>query len=348
MEKENIEETQKNNVKHISKKDEVKNENFTVKKTTFIGFVLLFIIIGTLIFFTFNNGNLINFNKKQSDVAAIVNGEVITLTDLNKVYESMPQQYEGTITKELLLTQLVESKVIYQEAKKQNLLATEDEVQLKYGIFKLSSGLTDEQFSKALETQGITEDELKEQLSKELTIQNFIDKNLLDKIEVSDSEIEKYYGDNEDEYRIPEEVKVRHILIGDQNLTEDEQNELAKKILPTLNENNFCDVVTKYSSDDASVGKCGEYTFSKDDPLVEGFKDLSFKQNVGDMGIVQTEFGSHIIWTVEKTPEKLQSLQEVKENVISKIKIEKGKKLYPDFYINLSKDSKIEIKYKEE
>ncbi|MEK6884876.1 MAG: peptidylprolyl isomerase, partial [Nanoarchaeota archaeon] len=276
--------------------------------------------------------------------AAIVNGEVISVKDLDEAYNTLPEQYKTTTTKELLLNQLIQVKVLFKVAEKEGLTATVEEANQMFQIAVLSSGVSEEKFLESLTQKGITKEELIDQYSKTLSVQRVIDTELLDKIEVSDEEIKEFYNNNLDKFKIPQTVTVRHILIGDENLTEEEKKEKSEEILLKVTTSNFCDNVKKYSSDLGSLEKCGEYTFSREDPFVEEFKKLSFEQDEGDMGIAVSQYGPHIIWTVKKTSESLTTLDEAKKDIIEALRAQKGRAKFEDFYNELSKDSDIVIK----
>lgn len=326
------------------KKPKEKVESANLKKTRIsnliIAIVVVMLVMAIAIF-------MMKKDNSQEDVAAIVNGEIITISELNKAFDSLPQQYVGTVSKTSLLNQIIQLKVFYQEAQKQGLTVSNEEARQQFQLAKLSSGLTEEQFSANLAAQNLTEEELIEQYAKQSTIQKFIDENFLSKIQISDEEIENYYSGSIAEFKVDEGVTVKHILIGDENLTAEEKDEKAKELLPQITVKNFCDFVRDYSADKASISSCGEYTFTPSDSLVEEFKQFSFKQPIGKIGTVKTQFGTHIIWTVKKSPARTLTLEEVREPIINFLKSQKGREQYNDFYLEVSKDSKIEIKFKE-
>ncbi len=325
---------------NIAKKEE-KPKEIKISKRVFIGSIV-FLTIAVFAFIL-----IVAQRDSQEDVVAIVNGEIITLSELEKSFDSLPQQYQGTVTKADLLNQIVQTKVFYQEAEKKGLLVSNEEARQQFQIAKLSSGLTEEQFSASLVAQGITEEELISQYGKQITVQKFIDENLLKKIKIKDEEVESYYSNNPDKFKVGESVTIKHILIGDENLTAEEKDKKAIKLLPKITKNNFCDFVEDYSTDTASISSCGEYIFTQADPLVEEFKQFSFNQQAGKIGTVKTEFGTHIIWTVKKIPPRTLPLDEVREQIRNFLKTENGKQQYNSFYEEISKGSKIEIKFNE-
>jgi len=306
------------------------------KKLVYSSIVGIAIIVVAFIVFQGQSNSL-------EDVAAIVNGEIITVTELNEAFDSLPQQVVGSISKETFLYQLIQTKVFYQKAEKQGLVVSKEEASQKFQQAILSSGLTEEQLSANLLAQGTTEEELINQYKIDLTIQKFIEENLLNKIQVSDEEIQKYYDNNPEQFLVDERVVVRHILIGNEDLTPEEQDAKAEELLPQLTEDNFCEFVNDFSTDTASLPTCGEYTFTPKDAYVEEFKKLSFEQDVGDIGIVRTQFGPHIIWTVEKTPAQTLALEDVRYQVSEFVKSQKVEEQFEGFYQDVSKDSEIEI-----
>jgi len=289
--------------------------------------------------------NMIQGDSVDGEVAAVVNGEIITVDELNGAYASLSPQYQASLTKESLLDELVQAKIIYQEAIKENLGASEEEARQAFEEAKILSGLTEEQLATNLEAQGVTEQELIDQYAKQLTIQNYLDVNLLNQIEITDEQIEEYYNSNPGQFQVEEQVVVRHILIGDEDLSEEEQKTKAEGILSELTEANFCDAVEEHTTDVASVATCGEYKFGMSDPLVEGFKALSFEQEPREMGIVKTQFGEHIIWTVAKIPSTTTELDDIREEVREFLKTEEGRDLYDGFVEELTEGSDIEIEF---
>ncbi|WP_435413630.1 peptidylprolyl isomerase [Psychroserpens mesophilus] len=108
------------------------------------------------------------------------------------------------------------------------------------------------------------------------------------------------------ETQLPDSVKVRHILIPhvgaqsaqpDVTMTIDDARALADSIktVVTANPNKFPALVTEFSSDQGSVDNGGEYDFHPITQMVKPFSDFEFQNEVGDIGVVQTVFGFHII-----------------------------------------------------
>ncbi|HLV15655.1 MAG TPA: peptidylprolyl isomerase [Xanthomarina sp.] len=106
--------------------------------------------------------------------------------------------------------------------------------------------------------------------------------------------------------QMPDSVKARHILIpfvGAANSlpevtqTEADAKKTADSLLTVLrkDKSKFGEFVTNFSSDQGSVENGGSYDYFTYNTMIEPFRDFVFENNVGDMDVVQTVFGFHII-----------------------------------------------------
>ncbi|WP_203257447.1 peptidylprolyl isomerase [Hyunsoonleella ulvae] len=105
---------------------------------------------------------------------------------------------------------------------------------------------------------------------------------------------------------IPDSAKVRHILIpfiGSQSSgtpatqTEEEAKATADSLLAILkrNKSKFPEFVKEFSSDQGSVANEGRYDWHAYGTMVPEFNDFEFNGRVGDIDIVKTIFGFHIV-----------------------------------------------------
>lgn len=112
--------------------------------------------------------------------------------------------------------------------------------------------------------------------------------------------------------------KVRHILIaapkGDKAKV-DAAKIKADSILKVVNKNNFTEFVTKFSDDKGSVEKGGVYEDFMDYEMVEPFADFSVKKPVGTIGVVQTDYGFHIIEVLDRKTVKYPVLAIVQKTL---------------------------------
>ncbi|HLH02861.1 MAG TPA: peptidylprolyl isomerase [Bryobacteraceae bacterium] len=142
---------------------------------------------------------------------------------------------------------------------------------------------------------------------------------------ISDAQLQQEYNENIDSYRLPERVKVRHILIKTQGKPKDEIPALkakAEDILKQLQHGgNFAELAKKYSDDPGSAQKGGEL-----DPIVHGqtvpnFEKAAFSLKPGETsGLIETEYGYHIIQCEQKFPAHTETFDEVKPQLLMEAK----------------------------
>ncbi|MDO5970823.1 SurA N-terminal domain-containing protein [Flavivirga aquimarina] len=119
--------------------------------------------------------------------------------------------------------------------------------------------------------------------------------------------------------QIPDSVKVRHILIpfkGSRSAapevtqTEAEAKTTADSLLGVIksNRSKFPELVKEFSSDQGSVEKEGRYDWHPYNTMVSEFNDFEFEGKTGDLGVVKTIFGFHII-EIEGQKDKSKAIQ---------------------------------------
>lgn len=95
----------------------------------------------------------------------------------------------------------------------------------------------------------------------------------------------------------PETVDVSHILIafGDNGRTREEAEEIAKGLKEKANASNFAELADENTDDPGSKGKGGKYEGVRKGQMVPQFDEYIFSNPVGQIGMVETQFGFHIL-----------------------------------------------------
>lgn len=139
---------------------------------------------------------------------------------------------------------------------------------------------------------------------------------------ISDDDLQKQYQENIDSYRVPERVKVRHILIKTQGKPKDQAPQLkakAEDILKQLKGGaDFADLAKKFSEDPGSGAKGGELDWIVRGQTVPNFEKTAFSLKPGELsGLVETEYGYHIIQVEDKQAAHTQTFDEVKPQLLA-------------------------------
>ena len=154
---------------------------------------------------------------------------------------------------------------------------------------------------------------------------------LLSQVKVDDDEIGKYYDEHQSEYSTPALRKAAHILIAVDIKASDVEKQAAKakaeQILQQVKDSpsQFSQLAQKYSQDPGSAEKGGDLGLFGRGMMVKPFDDAVFKLLVGEVsGLVQSDFGFHIIKLLAVKGGKVQALHEVKSTIAQKIKAQKA------------------------
>ncbi len=103
---------------------------------------------------------------------------------------------------------------------------------------------------------------------------------------------------------LPDSVKARHILISPMEKTQEGVNEakaIADSLLAVLKKGgNFEKLAKEYSADPGSKDKGGDLGWFGDGMMIKPFNDACFNGKKGDMVVVETQYGYHIINVVDK------------------------------------------------
>ncbi len=158
--------------------------------------------------------------------------------------------------------------------------------------------------------------------------------------EVTDEEIQQYYDSNQDLYRSEEERRVAHILITTEERSEEEALSKIEALKQRIDGGEDFAEVAKAESEDFSAEDGGDLGFAGRGVMDAEFEKAMFDlENVGDVsGVVKSEFGFHLIKLLEVKSGDVRPLEEVREQIASRIKNEKAEEA---FYIKKDKISQL-------
>ena len=137
---------------------------------------------------------------------------------------------------------------------------------------------------------------------------------------------EELYQAKKEKYRIPEQVRVRHILLRAATPAAKEQRRKeAEAILKRLAQGErFEDLAKALSEDPGSASEGGDLGWLTKGKTVPAFEKAAFSlKKPGELsGIVPTKFGLHIIQLGSRVPGRLRTFAEVKDSLISKLRVQ--------------------------
>jgi peptidyl-prolyl cis-trans isomerase C len=128
------------------------------------------------------------------------------------------------------------------------------------------------------------------------------------------------YKANTKRFDVPEEVRVRHILI---RTGESEARAKTEQLLKELkNGANFEELAKKHSQDPGSAVNGGDLGFQQRGKMVKPFEDTAFNlASLGELsGVIETQFGFHILKLEEKRPAGIRDFELVKDTLLKEAK----------------------------
>ena len=298
----------------------------------------------------------------STDVVATVNGNDITVKQFQSTLalykQSLESMYGSTIWdteveegvkykdkfKDIMLDQMIDIEAVCEQARKEKLVPTKEEVDKAFDDLKKNID-ADKEYKNELKEMGIDDTYLRNQQEQDLIIQKYkenFDKN----VKITDEEMKKYYDEHKKDY-YKDEVKASHILIStvDDNgkpLSEAKKKEAKKKAEEVLKKakagEDFAKLAEEYSDDPGSASKGGDLGYFGKGEMVKPFEEAAFSLKPGQIsGIVESDYGYHIIKVFDKIDEQ-QPLSEVKDSIKTTLLNEK----YAQTVENLKKSAKIE------
>jgi peptidyl-prolyl cis-trans isomerase D len=134
--------------------------------------------------------------------------------------------------------------------------------------------------------------------------------------------VQQYYNEHVADYSVPEQAKSRHILIGVPPNADAKTDAAAKAKAETVLKQlqaggSWTDLAKKYSDDPGSKDTGGELGFAQRGKMVPAFDNAIFTQKIGDVAIVKTNFGYHIVQVEERQTAHTQPLSEVQATIIA-------------------------------
>ncbi len=141
----------------------------------------------------------------QTRVVAVVNGDMISSYDLEQ--RALPalrsMGIKATDTKHQaeidevyaqILEQMIEQKLLIQEAEKQGISVSDEIVEQELNARMKNMNLSKEAFYKEAAKNGLTESILKEDTKNNMLLQQLVQRNIITKIDVTEEQVQEYYA----------------------------------------------------------------------------------------------------------------------------------------------------------
>ncbi|MBT5633776.1 MAG: hypothetical protein HOJ13_13705 [Nitrospina sp.] len=288
-------------------------------------------------------------------VVAKVNSEIITLSFVEERAGLLRQKYANALEipseKKLLkeaLNMIVDEKLQIQEGKKIGFIIDEDSVDRAVEEIKKKNNIGEGQLEEMLEREGRSLKTYKNHIRDQIMVSKITRFEVGNRVKVSDKSLVKYYKEHQKEHWQEGKVKARHILfIAERGSSEKIRREKLKQANTVLREilggEDFVKLA-KENSEDVSASNGGDLGYVEKGKMVPEFEDSVFSLKEGQVsGIVETQYGYHIIKVEEILPGKTLTFQEAKEQIYQILAMQKQEQAYKDWMNELKESAFIEL-----
>ena len=259
-------------------------------------------------------------------IVAVVNDEVITLSELNefsarlrlslKIPISFVSQETGNIDE--ALNQLILRRLQIQLAKRKGLRTSSQEVDQLLTEIAQENGLFSKNALKdALGKEGLTLRQYKDDIKKQIMILKLAGREVKSGILISEKEILLSYQDNLDKYRLPDKVHLRQIVLSIPETSDKKQLlEKAESIRSQFLEGTSFDSLAREHSRGPNAGSGGDLGMIEFNQLRPKVAKAVSKLKSGEITEpIETSTGIHLFWVESFQKGKHLPLEEVKESI---------------------------------
>src|SRR5438445_485569 len=123
-----------------------------------------------------------------------------------------PSQEEALSLKLNVLDELINNEILLERAKKLNLEASDGEVEDKFT--ELKSPYTEDEFQRQLKDRGVSADDLKRDLRRQLSITKLMNREVVAKIAITDQDVAEVYNTNKAQFNVAEpQYRIAQIVV---------------------------------------------------------------------------------------------------------------------------------------
>jgi len=293
-------------------------------------------------------------------IVAVVNDEIVTLSELNKAFEPYQEKFETSFkgadrekaraeTKLIILNRMIDNLLMEQVSRKTGIEVRDEEVTDAIKDMQQRRKISPGEFQKALEREGITPDAYRRDIRDQIIRMKLIRRDIKSRVAVTDEEIGEYYSKHREDYEGKESVRIRQILLilprnADTAVKEKLQADAEAIHKRLMNGEPFEALSAKYSQGpEAASG--GDVGYIDRGMIHSEVEDVAFSLPLNRIsGVIESSVGFHIIQVIDRRGAGLMAIESAREEIREKIDRQKMEKKYGEWMEELRKKSHIEIK----
>jgi peptidyl-prolyl cis-trans isomerase SurA len=262
-----------------------------------------------------------------------VNDEVITLSEYQRQKKTVLDDiYRQKLTDEdtrkqldeardRLLPSLIEEKLLMQQARDLGLSTPKDEVdRIVNSIMEQNKILDEASLERELKREGMSLTDLRANIERRSLIEKVKQFEVASKIVVTDEEARRYYDAHKDDFRQPERVRLREIVLLTEKRPEDQVRKEIEEIAALIkNGADFAELATLFSQAPTAENG-GDLGLLKTSDLTPDISAEALKLEPGQVSQpIPTKYGLHLLKLVERKQVSYRTFEEARDDIIRRV-----------------------------
>ncbi len=294
-------------------------------------------------------------------IAAVVNGEVITLLELEKAgrlvleerLRAAPATEKDLQRREVLaavLEQMVLVRIQSQRARQSGVQVSPAEIDTAIANIREDNRMSEEVLARLLQERGMTQEEYRREIEDQILLSKLVQHEIRAKVTPTDEEIDAWFKEHRQDWYRPEKIRIRHLLVPTPSGASTDEIETAraraKALLDQVRDGTDFAALVRAQTPGAAADAdqiSGEMARGELFPALEA---AAFALPVGGVSEpVQSPAGFHLVQVAEKTPAYEPKLEDVRSSIEQKIVERKTRERYEAWLKKLRSEAIVEIRY---
>ncbi|MBI4464580.1 MAG: SurA N-terminal domain-containing protein [Acidobacteria bacterium] len=330
--------------------------------------MLNYILVGIVVLATGTLGcRRASQDSPDATVAARVNGQAILRADVEKYFRFRSQQTPQKLNADManlmkleILRELITSEIMMQKAAQLKLEVSDADVEAE--VQKMRGDSSEEDFKKTFEQRGFTEDDLRRDIRRSLTVEKLLENQVHSKVSVTDAEIASFYEANQESFHVKErQYHIGQIFVSpdpslqvtnsrtDKALNPEQASSKIRMLAGRLQAGeNFEQLAREYSEDAQTAplgGDLGYQPASTLEQLEPPLKEALSSMKIGDVTpILSNPDGYRILKLLEKREPGQADLKDpqVQQSIRNGLQNRKQELLSSAFSEQMHNDARVE------
>jgi peptidyl-prolyl cis-trans isomerase SurA len=295
-------------------------------------------------------------------VAAIVNGEVVTLQELiarageeiRSASDEPEDRREAAVGRALrrAFEVVVADRLLSSQAKELGFEATEAQLDQAVEEVKKNNRFDDESLKQALASQGLSMAEWRNQLRREFEAFNVLRYRVRSRVKISDEDLKNYYQAHRSEFAGEEQVHVRHIFLPlPENASAAETAKVraaGEKVVQRVATGEDFAQIAREVSKGPGAEDGGDLGWLSRGTIQKSLEDVAFALKDGEVsGLVRAGPGFHVFKVEGRRTSGGKTFEEARAEIQDRLMNEQAETYRQQYLAELRRDAVIELRIPE-